>query len=76
MSDVLNKVMEELEGNNVRFDISEDELAASLSMLDDLAEFVESNDGNTKPIHDAIKALATFWIMCFGDGMEVKINDR
>lgn len=74
MSDVLDKVRAELDGG--RFNISEEEPVGSLSMLDDLAEFVESNDGNTKPIHDAIKGLAILWAILFDDETEVKINDR
>lgn len=76
MSDVLDKVKAELEGDRVRFDISEDELVESLSMLDELAEVVENSKGDTKPIHGAIKGLAILWAMLFDDETEVKVNDR
>lgn len=74
MSDVLDKVKAELDGG--RSNISEEELIESLSMLDELAEVVESSKGDTKPIHGAIKGLAILWAMLFDDETEVKINDR
>ena len=76
MSDVLDKVKWELEGDWGRPIISEEELVESLSMLDSLAEVVESCGGNTKPIHGAIKGLAMLWGVLFGKKTEVKVNDR
>lgn len=73
MSNVLDKVKAELDGG--KSDISEEELIESLSMLDELAEVVESCGGNTKPIHGAIKGLAMLWGILFGKKTEVKVND-
>ena len=41
MSDVLDKVKAELEGDKVRFDVTEEEIVESISFLDDMAEYFE-----------------------------------
>lgn len=75
MSDVLDKVKWELEGDKVGFDITEEEVVEAISFLVDMTEFFEGKGHNVNIFHNAIKGMAMLWAMLFGEKTEVKVDD-